>query len=145
MLFMSSCSSEDLNSEITPESPAAKASNRMSAAKFAGDGIYDVLGHGYNVTGEYANATAAGFKVVDIDRFKLEQTNRLISENTNSQEYAEDYGENAEAYSKMVSTKVDATVNFPLFKKILSVGFGSAVTTNNKFDAKYIYLSLIHI
>ncbi|PWW17112.1 MAC/perforin domain-containing protein [Chryseobacterium sp. AG844] len=139
MLFMSSCSTEELNSEITPESPAVKANNRLSASKFAGDGIYDVLGHGYNVTGEYANATAAGFKVVDIDRFKLEQSNRLISENTNSQEYSEDYGENAEAYSKMVSTKVDATVNFPLFKKILSVGFGSAVTTNNKFDAKYIY------
>ncbi|PXW10404.1 MAC/Perforin domain-containing protein [Chryseobacterium sp. CBTAP 102] len=139
MLFMSSCSTEELNSEVTPESPAAKANNRLSAAKFAGDGIYDVLGHGYNVAGEYANATAAGFKVIDIDRFKLEQANRLISENTFSQEYTEEYGENAESYSKMVSTKVNATAGIPLFKKTLSVGFNSAVTTNNKFEGKYIY------
>ncbi|MDR6489460.1 hypothetical protein J2799_003999 [Chryseobacterium vietnamense] len=139
MLFMSSCSSEDLNSEITPESPAAKANNRMSAAKFAGDGIYDVLGHGFNAAGEYANASSAGFKVVDIDRFKAEQAARLVSENTNTQEYVEDYGENAETYSKMVSTKVEVTAGIPLFKKTLSVGFNSAITTNHKFDAKYIY------
>ena len=28
-----------------------------------------------------------GFKVVDIDRFKAEQAARLVSENTNTQEY----------------------------------------------------------
>ncbi|WP_374465519.1 MAC/perforin domain-containing protein [Chryseobacterium sp.] len=134
---MSSCSSEDLNPEVTPENSAK--TNRLSAAKFAGDGIYDVLGHGYNVAGEYANATAAGFKVIDIDRFKVEQASRLISENTFSQEYTEEYGENAESYSKMVSTKVNATAGIPLFKKTLSVGFNSAVTTNNKFEGKYIY------
>lgn len=139
MLFMSSCSTEELNSEVTTESPVAKANNRLSASKFAGDGIYDVLGHGYNVAGEYANATAADFKVIDIDRFKLEQANRLISENTFSQEYTEEYGENAESYSKMVSTKVNATAGIPLFKKTLSAGFNSAVTTNNKFEGKYIY------
>jgi len=39
----------------------------------------------------------------------------------------------------MISTKVDVTAGIPLFKKTLSVGFNSAVTTNHKFDAKYIY------
>lgn len=139
MLFMSSCSTEELNNEVTPESPAGKTNNRLAASKFAGDGIYDVLGHGYNATGEYANASAAGFKVVDIERFKSEQAGRLLAENTFSQEYVEDYGENAESYSKMISTKVDVTAGIPLFKKTLSVGFNSAVTTNHKFDAKYIY------
>ena len=137
MLFMGSCSSEDLNNEVSPDGQA-KAS-RLSAAKFAGDGIYDVLGHGFDAAGEYANANSAGFKVIDIDRFKTEQEARLVSENANTQQYIEEYGENAETYSKMVSTKVDATAGIPLFKKTLSVGFNSAVTTNHKFDAKYIY------
>lgn len=139
MLFMSSCSTEELNNEVTPENPAAKTNNRISAAKFAGDGIYDVLGHGFDAAGEYANANSAGFKVIDIDRFKAEQPGRLISENTNAQEYVEEYGENAESYSKMVSTKITATAGIPLFKKTLSVAFNSAVTNTNKFDAKYIY------
>ncbi|CAI8710284.1 MAC/perforin domain-containing protein [Chryseobacterium sp. IT-36CA2] len=138
MLFMGSCSSEDLNTETSTSDSPAKA-NRLSAAKFAGDGIYDVLGHGFDAAGEYANANSAGFKVIDIDRFKTEQAARLISENANTQQYVEEYGENAQTYSKMVSTKVDATAGIPLFKKTLSVGFNSAVTTNHKFDAKYIY------
>jgi hypothetical protein len=137
MLFMTSCSSEELNSEMSSDT-LGKSGNSM-AGKTAGDGIYDVLGHGYNVAGEYADANSSGFKVVDIDRFKVEQAGRLISENTFSQEYIEEYGENAETYAKMVSTKVDATADIPLFKKTLSVAFNSAVTTNNKFDAKYIY------
>ncbi len=137
MLFMGSCSTEELNNEISQansESPDAQL-----AGKIAGDGIYDILGHGYNVAGEYANANAAGFQVIDINRFKTEFPSRVISENTFSQEYLEEYGENAESYSKRVSTKVGVTANVPLFKKTLSVAFNSAVTNNNKFDAKYIY------
>ncbi|WP_288243627.1 MAC/perforin domain-containing protein [uncultured Chryseobacterium sp.] len=138
LVFMTSCSVEELDNNADVENTKASRNN-VSAGKYAGDGIYDVLGHGYNVTGEYANATAAGFKVVDIERFKTEQSARLISENTFSQDYTEEYGENAEKYSKMVSTKVDVTAGIPLFKKTLSVGFNSSVTTTNKFDAKYIY------
>lgn len=138
MLFMASCSTEELGSESTPED-LVKSGNRSSTGKSAGDGIYDVLGHGYNATGEYANSNAAGFQVIDINRFKLEQPGRLITENTFSQEYIEEYGENAEAYSKMVSTKVDVTAGFKLFGQAIKVGFNSAVTNTNKFDAKYIY------
>lgn len=132
---MTSCSRE----ETTDSTSEGLSENEHSAAKYAGDGIYDVLGHGYDGAGKYANANSAGFKVIDIERFKIEQTARLISENIFSQDYTEEYGENAESYSKMVSTKVGVTANVPLFKKTLSVAFNSAVTNNNKFDAKYIY------
>lgn len=137
MLFMTSCSTEELNNEVSSLNP--EKSDRLLAGKVAGDGLYDVLGHGYDVAGEYANATAAGFQVIDVNRFKDEQVGRLITENTFSQEYTEEYGENAETYSKMVSTKVNATAGIPLFKKVLSVSFNSAVTNTNKYDAKYIY------
>lgn len=134
ILFLAGCSTEELNNEGT-----LKKTDHSVQNKTAGDGIYDILGHGYNAAGEYANANSAGFKVVDINRFATEQASRLVAENTFSQEYVEEYGENAESYSKMVSTKIDVTANVPLFKKTISVAFNSAVTTNNKFDAKYIY------
>jgi len=71
MLFMWAFSTEELNNEATtPDSPAK--ANRLSAAKFAGNSVYDVLGHGYNATGEYANSSAAWFKVRDIKWFKYE-------------------------------------------------------------------------
>ncbi|WPO83019.1 MAC/perforin domain-containing protein [Chryseobacterium sp. JJR-5R] len=137
MLFMASCSSEELINDASTEN--LKKSQPSLSGKFAGDGIYDVLGHGFDAAGEYANANSAGFQVINVEKFKQEQPGRIISENTNSQAYVEEYGENAESYSKMVSTKVDVTAGIPLFKKTLSVGFSSAVTSNQKFDAKYIY------
>ncbi|SIQ15934.1 hypothetical protein [Chryseobacterium sp. RU33C] len=117
MLFMGSCSSEDLNNnESTPDSPAK--TNRLSAAKFAGDGVYDVLGHGFDVAGEYANANSAGFKVIDIDRFKSEQAARLLSENTNTQQYVEEYGENAETILKWFPQKLMLLLVFLYLKKL---------------------------
>ncbi len=136
MLLLASCSSEELNNEVTEN---LKKSERSVAGKSAGDGIYDVLGHGYNAAGEYANSNSAGFKVIDVNRFQAEQPGRLITENIFSQEYIEEYGENAEAYSKMVSTKVDVTAGFKLFGQSIKAGFNSSVTNTNKFDAKYIY------
>lgn len=135
LLFTTSCR-EEITDSLT-ENPSDN--NNRIAAKSAGDGIYDVLGHGYDVAGEYANANSAGFKVIDIDRFRNEQPERVKSENANSQELIEDYGENAEAYSKMVSTKVDATASFKLFGQSIKAGFSNSVTSTNKFDAKYIY------
>lgn len=137
MLFLTSCSTDELNNEVSSSNP--DKSDRLRTGKTAGDGIYDVLGHGYDAAGEYANATSAGFQVIDVVRFNNEQAGRLITENTLSQAYLEEYGENAESYSKTVSTKVNATAGIPLFKKTLSVSFNSAVTNTNKYDAKYIY------
>lgn len=139
LLFATSCATEELESSASGGD--LNNGSRKSSAKFAGDGAYDVLGYGYNATGEYANSNSAGYQVIDIERFKNEQTGRLITDNVFSQEFIEEYGEHAEAYSKMVSTKVGATAGFSLFKKLISVSFSSSVVNNssNKFDAKYIY------
>lgn len=132
MLFLSSCSTEELNNEII----SSENSRPSSAARSPGDGAYDILGYGYNAAGEYANANSAGFQVIDVERFKTDQAPRLISENTFSQDYIEEYGENAQLYSNMISTKVGAT---GLFKKALSLSINGTITSSYKFDAKYIY------
>lgn len=139
LLFLTSCSTEEF--ENSNQNENSKKSSGRNSAKFAGDGAYDILGYGYNATGEYANSNSSGYQVIDLEKFKNEQAGRLITDNVFSQEYLEEYGENAEAYSKMVSTKVGATAGFSLFKKLISVTFSSSVsnTTTNKFDAKYIY------
>jgi len=132
MLFLSSCSTEELNNEVIK----SENSRFSTGARVPGDGLYDILGYGYNAAGEYANANSAGFQVIDVNRFKTEQPARLISENTFSQDYVEEYGENAQLYSNMISTKVGAT---GLFKKALSLAVNGTITSSYKFDAKYIY------
>ena len=114
----------------------------------AGDGIYDLLGFGYNVTKEYANSNSAGAKVIDLNTFKADYPARLNVGFPNTQEYKEEYGSNAEQYSKKISNTVEITATFPLFKKALSVGFSSSVTSSGKFESKYVwanYDKVIHL
>lgn len=137
--LITSCSVDNISSNEYADENFISDRSHISSKKFAGDGIYDVLGHGYDATGEYANASSSGFKVIDIEKYKIDHSNRVLSDNSLTQFFTDEYGENAETYSKMVSTKIDVTAGIPLFKKTLSVAFNSSVTTNNKFDAKYIY------
>lgn len=136
MLFMSSCSSD----EITETTPEKVNENSISLEDNKEFGAYNALGYGYNVTGEYANSNSTGFKVIDIDKFKVEQSARLVDENTWTQEYSEEYGEDAVAFSKVISKKVSATDQLQLYGKTISNPFKSATTDNYKFfESKYIY------
>ncbi|WP_418121810.1 MAC/perforin domain-containing protein [Chryseobacterium sp. PTM-20240506] len=136
ILFMSSCSSDEVI-ETTPETSNENPISLEDSKEF---GYYNALGYGYNVTGEYANSNSTGFKVLDIDKFKTEQSARLVDENTLTQEYSDEYGEDAAAFSKVISRKVSATDQMLLYGKTISSPFKSAVINNHSyFDPKFIY------
>ncbi|MCJ8153616.1 MACPF domain-containing protein [Chryseobacterium sp. SSA4.19] len=101
-------------------------------------GYYNALGYGYNVTGEYANANATGLKVIDTDKFKAEHPSRLDEGAILSQEYTEEYGQDATAYSKVLSEKVTATQLLRMYGKSISSPFTSALSGKN-FNPEYIY------
>jgi len=102
---------------------------------------YNYLGAGYNVTGEYANTSSAEFQVIDIDAFIIDYPTRVVIEYPSSQQYIEEYGENAKAYSEMVTTKVDLGFSIPVFGKTLESSFSNSTTNSYTFDGKYIYAS----
>lgn len=143
-LFIYSCSTDyQTEPQTATESPVSSINKTKNTARLltAGDGLFDVLGCGYNVVGEFANSNSAGFRVIDVAKFKAENPERFMEEFPNSTEYSEEYGENAEAYSKMVSNKLSITAGFKLFGKTLSASYSSSLTSTNKFDGKYIYSS----
>jgi MAC/Perforin domain/Repeat of unknown function (DUF5648) len=135
--FINSCNKEDL----TPTNEVQLDNGLRNASTKRFHSVYKYLGSGYNVTEEYANDNSAKNQVIDIDKFILVNSTRVIIESPLSQEYIEEYGENAKAYSQMVTNKVDASVSIPVFGKTLSSSFSNSNTTTNKFDAKYIYSS----
>ncbi|MFK8297035.1 MAC/perforin domain-containing protein [Capnocytophaga cynodegmi] len=98
---------------------------------------YNYLGSGYDVTGDYANANSTAGQVIDIEKFKKDYSTRLLVEKSLSQSYVEEYGENAMEYSRKISNKVGLSGSF--FKGLLTASFSYSTTTNNKFDARYIY------
>jgi hypothetical protein len=142
-----SCTKQNLKEPIS--STSLQASSEENAGKytppndstnnFAGDGFYDLLGFGYDATKEFANANSAGFKVINLSALSTALPDRLVTGMINSQEYYENYGADARAYSFYLSSSVDNTLSLPLFKKVLSAGFSSSVTTTGKFDGKYVW------
>lgn len=135
MISMSSCSNDD-----TLDPPAPETENPIQPETNREFGTYNALGYGYDVTGEYANANYAGSKVINIDKFKTENSSRLLDETVGSYENIEEYGADAVAYSKVLSEKVNTGYEFPLYGKTISNSFkGSLAANTNAFDSQYIY------
>lgn len=142
MGLASSCNKDVLTPEDLDVSLEEKAlSSRSIGPRAAGLGPYDMLGYGYDVAGYYANAASGGFSVVDIKKFKKDYPGRVIEEKPLSQAYTEEYGENAEQYSRSVSNKVKATSGFKLFGIEISSKFNEENDMSTAFDGKYIYSS----
>jgi hypothetical protein len=134
-LFLFSCTQEPEFLE-TAETPVAKGGGSAASSLMrAGDGSYDVIGAGYNITGDYANANSAGFQVINIPKFKAEQDARFIIEFPYSQTYNEEYGDNAKTYALETTRNLDGSTSF--------LGFGGSMnfsnTTTYKYDSRYVF------
>nr|WP_314496632.1 MAC/perforin domain-containing protein [uncultured Chryseobacterium sp.] len=135
MLFLGvlSCGTNDTVEDITESTNLRKPENENLSAKYTPE--YTFLGSGYNVTKSFAVESSAGNQVVDV----YQLTNAIETQQTSTQEYKENYGENAYEYSKSVTTKLDLGGTFSLFKQSITASFNGSLTQTNKFDGKYIY------
>lgn len=100
-------------------------------------GAYNALGYGYNVTGEFADANSTALKIIDTDKFKIENPSRISDETVLSQEQKDEYGKDATSFSEMISKKVEATKLLQVYGK--TIPFASAKLNNQTFDKSYIY------
>jgi len=119
------------------------------------DGLYDLLGYGYDVTGEYANSDAAKFSVINVSKLKTDYFDRVETD-LSSRKYGEVLGgENAVSYLSKITNKVGASASIPegeipktspsdgknlpipLFKLSVNKSFESS----DSFNSKYVYSS----
>ncbi|NML41983.1 hypothetical protein HHL17_32660 [Chitinophaga sp. G-6-1-13] len=106
-------------------------------ARSAGDGKNDLLGYGYDVTGEYANSSASTFAVFDADALRRDYPTRVEWDLSSRQEGTLTAGEDAESYLKKKSLKVNASVGVGLFKGSISASYSNS----DAFSSKYVYSS----
>lgn len=122
-----STNSEDWDHILLPTNDSAKVF-----------GKYNALGYGYNIGGAYANENSTTLPIIDVEKFKTENTSYSFEEtNVLSHEYVEHYGKDAADYSKRISSKIDATKPFQLFGK--TIPFSTATFDNKKYDPSFIY------
>lgn len=138
LLLLFSCSEMD---ELIPEVSQSKATTRL-----AGDGVYDVLGMGYDVTGEYLHPMSVRNPIIDIVKYKNDYPNRLII-GTPSFGYDQFYyGYSSSDYVKDVTTETNAAINLsygsatPLFSG--SISRNSYLKTEYSYSDKYSFASV---
>lgn len=125
-----SCKKQD----DTIQKNAQKSANTLQTNS-SGDGAYDLLGFGYDVTKEFANSNSSKAQVLNIAALDLQNPGRVIPGNNKTQYGQASYGESAQSLSSSISTKLTATSGLAVFKSTLNLSYSST----DAFSSKYIY------
>jgi hypothetical protein len=118
-----------------PASPTAAFKNSKLTPLYARDGHYDLLGFGYDVTGDYGNSSASLGQVINVALLDVNNAGRVIPGLAKSQYFQEIDGSNAATYSSMLSGTFNSGLTLPLFGATIK----SSYTSNDSYALKYIY------
>lgn len=137
--FSSGCSKETL--DISPEAlQNFNTSSQSIGIMSEGDGQWDLLGHGYDLIGEFAAPSSARLPVIDVARLNSEQLGR-VQYSPSEMSYARfRAGENAEDYARSVSADLKVTMGLKLFRGSISAYFKDSTA----YSSKYIYSTFDH-
>lgn len=126
--------SNDVNYSISEEDDLNRPISRS-----AGDSKYDVLGFGYDITGDYLHPESVKNPVLDIQKYDSENDARIIS-GTSSYGYDKFfYGYSAEDYRKDVVTNTKATFTLGDGADKSEGAFSGNITANPNLKDSYSY------
>ncbi|WP_145857686.1 MAC/perforin domain-containing protein [Pedobacter suwonensis] len=116
--------------------------NHNALAGFGRDGKNDLLGYGYNVLGEFANASAATLPVINVDKLQADQSTRVIWDLSTRTDGKLEAGSDAVSYLNKLTTHFSSTfgadfLGMSLFRTTIT---GSYNYTDS-FSSKNIYSS----
>lgn len=102
----------------------------------AGDGQWDLLGFGYDVTKDFANSNSSTYPIVDVEKLRLENITSVISSGAEASQNDFEVGENVEEFSRKITQKATLTGGAGLlFKGTIDYNF----SVENKWSSTYIY------
>lgn len=135
LLIFSACS--DLNEAIIDD-----PTNSQITPKSAGDGVYDVLGYGYDVTAEYLHPKAVKFQVLDIEKYKKDYPTRLdVGTSSWGYDYMY-YGYSSEDYLGNMQKELDVKTggNYLAFSGTFNAS--GSFKSNYEYSSKYSFASV---
>lgn len=134
-LFYSCSELEDFPNALSPQ----YSSNPTT--RFAGDEKYDVLGYGYDATGEYLHPLSVRNPVLDIAKYEKDCYERL-QHGTSSYGFDQMYyGYSASDYTMDITKETNVTANMSYgSEKVDTVPYFSGnITYNNYLKTEYAY------
>lgn len=100
----------------------------------AGDNVYDLLGYGYDVTGEYASSNSTTYQVVDIAKIAQAEPNRFVTDLNVTQTVEVHSGSTAEDYSQNLSYSTGGSLTFGAFSGTISEKFHESGALSSKYS-----------
>ncbi|MFZ4861238.1 RICIN domain-containing protein [Sphingobacterium sp. Mn56C] len=140
VLFTLSCKKDVL--ENRQDSVLLNNNDIIVSPFSAGDGNFDVLGAGYDITGSFANSSSSRQQVIDMNKLALER-NDDIGINTHAQQYySHVYGYNSEEYSRNLTSKMGLDITYNLFKGGFKNSFNEIGNLSNKYSYASTFLMI---
>jgi len=135
-MFLTNCKKNEIPQDKLPNNNPEKQAS-------AGDGKWDLLGHGYDATGDYADYRSAKLLVIDINKIKNSQDSSYLDDAKGTIQTSQFFaGKDATTYMSSISQRYSTTVGgkLPFFKGNLTANFNSKDSTI--LNADYVYSSL---
>lgn len=129
VLFVSGCSKENLDSKQIADQNEGSGPRKSGA-----DGIYDVLGYGYDATGLYMNSYSSTHPVIDMVKFKASEPNNINIDNSTSTEGTYASGSNAETYAKSLTASLEISYTGLFYSGQVKTSYSISNTTTSKFS-----------
>ena len=107
--------------------------------RLAGDGKYDVLGFGYDVTGEYLHPRSVRSPVLDIEQYEKDHEKRLIYSTSSFGFDRMYYGYSSSDYVKNITTETKATYTMNYGNEKDTSFFSANITNNSYLKTEYSY------
>lgn len=138
-MILSGCSKEDLIQESAMNTSKSKSNvNQMMSVV---NSKFNLLGFGYDITGEFANASAAKFSVIDVQKLENDYSTRVLITPMNATIGKITAGINARNYTEGLQLRVDATYSsVPGFKGTITARYNDSTA----FSSKFVYSSFDH-
>lgn len=105
-----------------------------STTRSAGDRQFDLLGYGYDVTGDYFTTRSARSRIIDIATFKKENEGRFDYNLTPDSYGLFTSGTSAEDFTSNLTAHASLSPNFKLFSGSLEVSFEGSQHYSSKYS-----------
>lgn len=137
LLSFASCDQEPLNI-MNEGNDSLNIIDVVSKGRSAGDGKYDVLGHGYDITNSYLDPKGCGALIFDIN--ELEKKNLIQPYKLEESQFRYESGKDVYEFTSNMSSSVK--IDEPGFMKVvaggaLNIAFGGNYTYSSDYSFAY--------
>jgi hypothetical protein len=138
--MVSSCKKDEFKEAVDVDKIATNKG--LSPMKFAGDGRFDLLGCGYDITGRFAHPISGRSEVVNTERLFADNNDNIRRNLSSSTDYEQFFGSNASEFINNLTQKYNLNVSGIAKWVGFKAEVKSTFTNNDSVTSKHAYAKI---